>query len=659
MKILKKALIYFVVCVITASVFNIPAFAYSEKIEIKFRPGSSIMEMNGKSIKAAEKPLLSDSAYLVPLDVIVQGFGAEVNYKEQGVINLIYRNVSLDITPGSKKCTLNQIEAELPAAPKIMGKTTMVPFRFITEKFGAVVDFNRKSNTVSAVLEDDGALKDLSFLIDSLNKPKIGNSYYGWSINIPKSSRINEISFNSKYVSIINEHRGINLEVNVEINNGKNLPEYYREINENPKDFIDSEIINDASVVASSDPTYAELIYNNSNDEAVLHRIYMNSSYIFNVILTSQNESNPQNVKDNQYYTTILDSFALGFKGNSSEIDDLSKVKFGLANYKNYSSLDNINKYFTWEVSVLPEWDLLKPVSDNPLTTKLGTKDGEYISVEVSKAGNAKDLEAYVNETKALYDTNYNPKLYSFREKSTAKISGYNALKMVYNVKIGEKSYTIDESFIKSGNLLYDITIKSPEDKYKTQKEAYYKILDTFKPTSKDTKQLEKDIDNYNYQKERNRVGKTDKLTDFQNKQYKWNIKVPGNWTRNSSFDGETTEFIDSLLGFDVTVESIENSSKTKSLADDEKFRFMNSIISRDGVIPVSNSILTDKGTQVHVYNYRWENKDEEIFADIRFYVVEREKYSYCFFTILPDIFKSDKNEQMMKEIWSSFNPEG
>jgi len=627
------------------------AFAQSDGVEIRISLRNRTVEINGRRIDGPA-PMISGSSLLVPADLFSQAFGAEVDYKEKGSVSLIYRDVEIDMTAGSDRCMVNQAEKPLPSPVQVYKGATMVPFRFIAESLGATVEYNAAAATALSVMKDDGALTDLSILTDSITKPRAGNSYFGWSINVPGGSRIANSTFNSKYVSIENEHRGVSLEISADLNNGKTLSDYYSQINENPRDYVDSDTITESGLNQAAGQPYAEFVYNNSNDEVVYHRIYVNLKYVYHVILTSYNQSNPQIVKENQYYMGILNSFSLTYKGGSKDVQDLSKVKFGLTRYGNYITFDNSNKYFTWEISVMPEWEILNSYNGSPLRTRLGLKRGEYMDIEISKSDGRRDIETLGNNTKDFYDRNFNPALYTFIGKTASKVSDYDSAKLVFSVTTGKKKCIYSENYISAGGLNYDIILRLPEDVYNTKKDAYEKMLETFKATDKDTAKLIKDIDDYIYSQERNRVGKTDSPAEYQNKQYKWTVKVPGNWMKDKSADGNVVTFNEPVTGMSASIETIENTSQNRTVSDEEKFKLIASMANREDVAFKGKS---SSGGQNMIYKYRWENENDEIFADVEFHTYNGEKYSYCLAAVIPDEFGNNANTKTISDIVASF----
>ncbi|MDP4094293.1 MAG: hypothetical protein Q8920_13135, partial [Bacillota bacterium] len=166
------------------------------------------------------------------------------------------------------------------------------------------------------------------------------------------------------------------------------------------------------------------------------------------------------------------------------------------------------------------------------------------------------------------------------------------------------------------------------------------------------------DIDSYQNQTNRNRVGKYDGMTVFDSKQYKWSVKVPGNWIKSLSSDGSYVSFFENELGLSIGVEAVENNSDNKTAADDEKFSFMGAIENNDGVELKNQTTVTDKGKTINIYDYRWEDSAEEIFADVQFKVIDGKDYSYCYFSIMPDELKCSANVSLISDIWNSFTLE-
>jgi len=652
LKFKKHMAVLIVVLIILVSVSSIFALEDGNgRVEIRIKPGNTIT-INGENV-SGEKAFSREGRLYVPLRSVMEAFGAEVNWLGSGKLDVVYRDVSVEMTLGECKYIVNQEESELSAAPLTINKTTMIPVDVIGEYFGAYISRLDEDGVTRLTLEDDGALSDLSFLIGAISKAKIGNSYFGWNINVPKGSKLSSSSFNSKYIMIENENRGISLEITVDADKDKSLEEYFSDIKDNPYNYVNGTII-ETNLYKNQNPDFIELLYNNNYEEAVVHRIYMKKGYIYSVVLTSYNETNPWKLKEDAYYNAMMNSFSMLYPKDGKDIQDISKVKYGLAKYENYIENENGQKYLTWEISILPEWDRLYSNSSNPFLTELGLDRKEYIGVEILKPDKKQDIERYAEDMKAFYDENFNPKYYSFIQKQPTEIAGYKAFKLVYSVKMGNNSYIYDESLILVGDMIFDLVLKTPEKKYQSEKGNYYKMLDTLKLNGANSDKLDAEMEKYTYNLQKNRVDKDDKNTLFENKTYGWSIELPGYWMKNSFSESYYQSFTNNSSGAVIAVEAVENTGINSSMADEDKFYFMNSAINNNAIL-IKKYTLNEKNTTVRAYSYRLENKNEDTYADMNFYVLNNGKYSYCFMSAITDVCTSEKNLEELKVIWESF----
>lgn len=86
--------------------------------------------------------LNQNNTTLVPLRTISEELGAQVSYqKDTNKITVIYKDIIIETTIGSKTATVNNIKRELLVAPRLEKGTTYVPIRFIGEALGGTVDY--------------------------------------------------------------------------------------------------------------------------------------------------------------------------------------------------------------------------------------------------------------------------------------------------------------------------------------------------------------------------------------------------------------------------------------------------------------------------------------------------------------------------------------
>lgn len=635
-----------------------PVLANDDKVSISFKIGSASMTINDNSIKA-ERSYRDGNYTLVPLRSIMEAFGAEVNWKGDGKITLIYRETTIDLTIGMKSCTVNGVDKELPISPAISNGSTMVPTRFITENFGADVEYNSSSDTVSITLEDDGAIKDFSVITGGISKAKIGNSYFGWSVSVPKGSQLNNTSLTSNKVSLENQSRGITTDIIVSRNESKNLNDWFNEINKTPTDY-DILKIDESNIYNNLNPAYAEFLFGSYYGGYSIHRIYIDKGYKYDIILSSDKDNSADTIKKNSYAISILNSFNLSYKGNSIDVQDTNKIKDGVTNYR----IENLD----FSLDILPDWDLVQTKAglmdifktQNSNEVLLGSSNMEYIGISVDKFVSSDTLDNYVSKIKEAYDKNYNTKYYNLTDKKNTTIAGKDAYKLVYNTTVGNNIYRYDENYVKDGNLIYKLLIKCPDSSYNSRKDSYDKVLNSIKLTSTKKSEIEQNLNDSDnsYSSLLSRIGKDDSPTLYENKKYLWSVKVPGYWLGEKSDSNEQSPaFINPSALTIAAFTAEENSDTNKNQTDSERFNLPNS---KDGTYKfISKDFVSINGKSARLYTYRMENAQSDLNMTVKFYIIDGGKYSYAIGIIIDDIYTSDKNMNEIQGILNSFNPQG
>ncbi len=114
----------------------LPAFAVS-------------VQLNGSAVSLNPSPITRAGRVFVPLRGIFERLGASVVY-QAGVINATGsggRTVSLRI--GSHTATVNGSSQPLDVAPFIVGASTYVPLRFVSQALGATVNYDASNQIVA------------------------------------------------------------------------------------------------------------------------------------------------------------------------------------------------------------------------------------------------------------------------------------------------------------------------------------------------------------------------------------------------------------------------------------------------------------------------------------------------------------------------------
>lgn len=127
----------------------VTSFAMDKNVKISFVIGENKVSMNDEEIEVAASYMVDDTT-LVPLRVISEGLGADVNWDEsENTITVEKDGKVISLQIGSTAATINGISYILPAAAEIKEDTAMVPIRFISEALNANVVWDRDTMKVT------------------------------------------------------------------------------------------------------------------------------------------------------------------------------------------------------------------------------------------------------------------------------------------------------------------------------------------------------------------------------------------------------------------------------------------------------------------------------------------------------------------------------
>ena len=104
--------------------------------------------VNGQPMNFTQPPIERAGRVFVPLRGIFEQLGASVVYSS-GQINATAHGRSVSLNIGSTDATVAGQPATLDVAPFIVGSTTFVPLRFISQALGASVNWNDSTSTVT------------------------------------------------------------------------------------------------------------------------------------------------------------------------------------------------------------------------------------------------------------------------------------------------------------------------------------------------------------------------------------------------------------------------------------------------------------------------------------------------------------------------------
>jgi hypothetical protein len=104
--------------------------------------------VNGQTMNFAEAPIVRAGRVFVPLRGVFERLGASVVYAN-GQINATGNGRTISLTIGSTQAIVNGSNETIDVAPFIVGATTFVPLRFISQALGATVNWDDSTSTVT------------------------------------------------------------------------------------------------------------------------------------------------------------------------------------------------------------------------------------------------------------------------------------------------------------------------------------------------------------------------------------------------------------------------------------------------------------------------------------------------------------------------------
>lgn len=114
--------------------------------------------LNNNNVTFDVPPVIDNGHILVPMRNICEGLGAEILWDgDTKSITAIKGKKLIRLTINNKTAYQNNIPIELDVPAKIVNGRTMVPIRFISEAFGATVEWDNDKKTVS--IDDHTELK--------------------------------------------------------------------------------------------------------------------------------------------------------------------------------------------------------------------------------------------------------------------------------------------------------------------------------------------------------------------------------------------------------------------------------------------------------------------------------------------------------------------
>ncbi len=163
---------------------------------IRMQIDNPIMTVNGQNTEIdpgnGTTPVIISERTLIPIRAVIESFGGDVGW--DGATQTVTLNMKADtirLTIGVNTAYFNDTAEWIDVAPQIINERTMLPIRYIAERFGLSVDWEGDSLTVT--ISRDDVTKTFSY--DEV-PPYQGEAYAVINNNVPYFTK-NEITAQS------------------------------------------------------------------------------------------------------------------------------------------------------------------------------------------------------------------------------------------------------------------------------------------------------------------------------------------------------------------------------------------------------------------------------------------------------------------------------
>lgn len=504
------------------------------KVEIAFKVGDSVLKINGSDVAVAT-PYVVNGTTLVPLRVITEAFGAEVDWKaETQEITIRYAEVTILLQIGKRSALVNAQELPMLEAPELSDGNTMVPLRFITENFGADVSYDAETAGITVVKETtvSNSIRDYSTILKKSNKEKVGDSYLEWSMKMPKSMKLSYRSFDGTESYFLDMDNKANIYIDFYMNQDNPTMGKLKEIQKESADGYT--LINQSEAKGDDGNVYSMVEYKSKNEYFYERAAIKDDDVVYVMLVISEGDSSM--VKEE--LKEIVDSFMWSF-ADAAAVEDLSDV-----DDSGYRVFDNKDMQFSIKVpatfydmsdeDVTNRFDLYEMGEDTPADS--------HISIDIYSKSSVGSARKWAESDRKGNVDRSNPELVSYTEVSSTNIGGIPAVYYERKTNSTTAKETLRDIFFEIGDYCYNLAIQM-----KTEEISRISVIqNSFTAKELDTQKVGL-LTNPNMNKEL-------VMEKYKSKNANYSLEIPVDWKAAKSADGSQELFLDLVSGAGITI---------------------------------------------------------------------------------------------------------
>lgn len=461
---MKKLLSLFLILSIMLSL-SVCALASNKSVEISFFVGDSTLTINSEPVTVETAPyVVGVGVTLVPVRVITEAFGAVVDWnQETQTVGLTYPDVDIKLQIGNPIAEVNGKAEELLSAPELKNGRTMIPLRFISETFGAEVSYD--DATAKITVTKKGSAAGSATVESGVTNKRIGDSYYGWSMENPVDMQMEYRAFDGVQTVFTYDDNNF---FGVQIGLVDDDYDFERNFVEMKASFEEYTLVK--AEKDSSNASKKSMHFQAKNKTEYINAIYYVTDY-YTYMISGIFSNDDTEKRDG--FIEIMSTFDTGFTG--SDIYDLSNVKDGIRKFE----AEHLNLSF----EVPADFVLISDEdSENEFrfarasTTDLATG----ASMLVYSKSSVTSAKALAESDYKLNKTMMNEDIATYRPINPVTYNGFSGYLYNYELALSTGKEVGKDAFFELGDYVYNIRVSSKYPNSEGDSSAYMdKILNS------------------------------------------------------------------------------------------------------------------------------------------------------------------------------------
>ena len=620
-----KKRILSIILVFATLLFSVSSvFAEGEKVEIAFKVGDSVLSINGSDVEVETPYIAGEGTTLVPLRVITEAFGAEVNWEgETKTITLTYPDVNIVLQIDNIVAKVNDHSETLPEAPALSANgVTMVPLRFISETFGAKVGYDNETQAITVTKE---IIDDSNTVTGVTDKNRIGDNYYNWSIDTPRQMTMTERRDDGLLTVFESGNSDISIRIYKIYEDSPSFDEEFTAV----KDMLSSHTLVEAKKLKDPSNNDYMLLQAKDSETFIEYREYFTKDYVYEVVSTI--DLAEESSKD--MILALSDSFALSYDiqntHNLSNVESSGSLKLRNISDEKYKISFKIPANFGMITSSNAENEFKFMSMDE--------NSNGYVSLGIYSKTENVTAESLAYSDRASRISESNPDLVTLSDVTSSSNDGFRYTQKISGSKNSD-SYTVD-TFFENGNYIYNFTVRldDPEDSM-----TMSTLLSSLKAEELDPNEMGQLL--------RNDPDETNIKINIGS----FNFELPSFWKKSANItslgDKDSVIYDSTVSSATLSIMKYEDTIYTSGRVSDIAADFASQIESNDKNTIITKTQYTSvNGRRFAYFTYLREDDDYAAYTTV--YMVAHEGELIIITLIEDDIYFTETNDPTIETI--------